>query len=120
MKKKKFLNIIIVLIAGFISGFFSSGGGMILVPAFIHILNMSEAEARSTSVFAILPMVIVSSIFYFNNSYIDWNIGIKCAIGGIIGGFIGSKMLKKIPDKYLKIFFIIFLGYSTIKLIFFS
>ena len=42
------------------------------------------------------------------------------AIGGIIGGFIGSKMLKKIPDKYLKIFFIIFLGYSTIKLIFFS
>lgn len=119
MKKFFIVNIIIGLISGIISGFFSSGGGMILVPAFIHILKMSEAEARSTSVFAILPMVIISSFFYFKNSYIDWNIGIKCAVGGIIGGFIGAKLLKKIPEKYLKIFFIIFLGYSSIKLIFF-
>lgn len=118
MKMKNFgINVIIGLISGIISGFFSSGGGMILVPAFIHILKMNESEARATSVFAILPMVIVSSIFYFNNSYIDWNIGIKCAIGGIIGGFIGAKLLKKIPDKVLKIAFIIFLAYSSFKFI---
>ena len=92
MKKK----IIIGLIAGLVSGFFASGGGMILVPAFIYFLNFKESEARATSVFAILPMVIASGFFYYNNNFIDWNIGIKCAIGGILGRLYRLEIIKKI------------------------
>ena len=110
-------KILVGLIGGFISGLFAAGGGMIVVPAFIHIFKLEGAEARATSVFAILPMVIASGLLYYNNNYIDWNIGIKCAIGGIIGGFIGAKLLKKLPDKFLRIAFIIFLGYTSIKMI---
>ena len=73
--------------------------------------------ARATSIFAILPMVIASSVFYFKGNYIDWKIGILCAIGGIIGGYIGSKLLRKLSDKVLKISFIIFLFYVSIKMI---
>ncbi len=105
------------IIAGFISGLFAAGGGMIVVPALVHIFNLDEAEARATSVFAILPMVITSGLFYYNNNFIDWSIGIKCAIGGIIGGFIGAKLLKKLSDKILKITFIIFLSYVSIKMV---
>lgn len=105
------------IVAGFISGLFAAGGGMIVVPAFVHIFKLDEAEARATSVFAILPMVITSGIFYYSNNYVDWTIGIKCAIGGIIGGIIGSKLLKKLSDKVLKIIFIVFLIYVSIKMI---
>lgn len=73
--------------------------------------------ARATSVFAILPMVIASSFFYLKNNYIDWKIGVLCAIGGIAGGYIGSKLLKKLSDKILKISFIIFLAYVSIRMI---
>ena len=110
-------KIIIGFFAGLISGFFSAGGGMILVPSFIHILKMNEKEARATSIFSILPMVIVSGFFYMKGNYIDWSLGIKCAVGGIIGGYIGAKLLKKLSDKILKISFIIFLGYSSVKMI---
>ena len=55
---------IIGIVAGIISGLFSTGGGMIIVPAFIHLLNMEDTKARGTSVFCILPMVITSSIFF--------------------------------------------------------
>lgn len=105
------------IIAGFISGLFASGGGMIVVPAFVHIFKLEESEARATCIFAILPMVIASGLFYYNNNYVDWNIGIKCAIGGIIGGVIGAKILKKLSDKVLKIIFILFLGYVSIKMV---
>ena len=81
-------KISIGLIAGIISGLFAAGGGMIVVPALIHIFKLEDAKARATSVFAILPMVVVSGLFYYKNDYIDWNLGIKCAIGGIIGGII--------------------------------
>lgn len=110
-------NVLIGLSAGVVSGLFASGGGMIVVPAFINILKMDEPHARATSVFAILPMVIASSIFYFKNDYIDWRIGILCAIGGIIGGYVGTKLLRKLSDKFLKISFIIFLFYVSIKMI---
>ena len=112
-------KVVIGLLAGIISGFFSSGGGLILVPAFVHILKMDDKMARATSVFCIMPMVIVTAFFYNKNNFFQWDIGIKCAIGGIVGAFIGSKLLMKIDKKILKIMFIIFLLYSGIKIIFF-
>lgn len=113
------VKIVIGFIAGIISGLFASGGGLILVPAYVYIIKMSEEKARATSILSILPMVIVSSIFYFKFDNIDWWLGVKCAIGGLIGGAIGAKLLKKISPKILKLMFIIFLAYSAIRLVFF-
>lgn len=111
-------KIIIGILAGIISGLFSTGGGMIVVPALIYLLNMEDKKARGTSIFCILPMVITSGFFYYKSNYIDWNISILCAIGGMIGGYIGAKVLKKIPVPYLKIVFTIFLIYASYKMIF--
>ena len=102
------------LIAGLISGLFAAGGGMIVVPALIHIFKLEDSKARATSVFAI---VIASGIFYYRNDYINWSLGIKCAIGGIIGGIIGAKLLNKISTRTLRILFVIFLIYTSIKMI---
>lgn len=92
-------------------------GGMIAVPAFIHLFNMNDAEARATSIFTILPMVIVSGFVYYKGQYIDWNLGIKCALGGIIGGYLGAVILKKFSNRVLRILFIIFLIYVSIRMI---
>ena len=113
-----FKKIIIGFSAGIISGLFASGGGMILVPAFMYLLKMEDVESRATSIICILPMVIASGIFYYKNNYIDWYLGITCAIGGIIGGIVGAKLLNKLPEIYLKIAFTIFLIYSSCKMIF--
>jgi len=118
MMKKEFLyQLFIGIFAGIVSGLFASGGGMILVPAFIYILKINEVEARATSVLCILPMVVTSGIFYYRNNYIDWKIGILCAIGGIVGGIVGAKLLNKLPTKYLKIAFTLFLIYASFKMI---
>lgn len=104
-------KIIIGLLAGIICGLFGTGGGMILVPAFVYILNVEPKKSRATSLCCMLVMVITSSIFYYKNNYINWQIGALCAIGGIIGGYVGAKILKKVPDYILKIAFICFLIY---------
>ena len=112
-----FKKVLIGICAGIISGLFSTGGGMILVPAFVYLLNVKETRARGTSVFCILPMVITSSLFYYKDNFIDWKIAILCAIGGTIGGFIGAKLLKKLPVKVFKIMFIIFLIYASYNML---
>ena len=111
---------IIGIIAGIINGFFASGGGMILVPAFIYFFDLKETEARASSIFCILPMVITSGFFYYQNNYINWKAGLLCSIGGVVGGYVGAKLLKKIPDKFLKIAFTFFLSYVSIRFSFFT
>lgn len=111
--KKFFIGIL----AGFICGIFSAGGGLILVPAFTNMLKIEDKKARATSIFAILPMVITSSIIYFRNNLIDWRVAFYCGIGGGVGGAIGAILLKKLPVKVLKITFIVFLIYTSVKFI---
>lgn len=108
-------SIVIGIMAGFISGFFSTGGGMLLVPTFLYFLKMEDKKARATAALCILPMVVTSGIFYYQNNYMDWKIGLLCATGGIVGGYIGAKLLKKLDAKYFKLAFICFLVYTSIK-----
>ena len=110
-------KIIIGMLAGIVSGLFSTGGGMILVPAFMYWLRLDATKSRGTSLFCILPMVITSSFFYYKGNFIDWKIAILCAIGGAIGGFVGAKLLKKLPVKVFKITFILFLIYASYNML---
>ena len=110
-------KILVVFFTGLISGLFAAGGGMILIPILTHKMNLDEKTARATGIYSILPMVITSSFFYYKNKYFDFNIGVKCMIGGIIGGIIGVKILEKLSNKTLSKILIIFLIYSSIRLI---
>ena len=115
---KKYMRLSLIgFIAGLISGFFSTGGGLILVPAFLYLLGIDSQKARGTSVFCILPMVLTSSIFYYKGNFINWNAAILCGIGGSVGGYIGAKLLRRLPEKYLKIAFTLFLIYVSLKMI---
>ncbi|MBP3597230.1 MAG: sulfite exporter TauE/SafE family protein [Clostridia bacterium] len=117
MKKNRFLEIIVIIATGFISGFFGAGGGLLLVPFFIHWLKLDEVKSRANSILIILSMVIVSGIIYLKNNYIDYNLSIKCAIGGIVGSFIGSKLLVCLNKNILNLLFIAFLIYSGMKIV---
>ncbi len=111
-------KIIIGILAGIICGLFGTGGGMILVPTFVYMLKVEPRKARATSLCCMLVMVITSSIFYYKNNYINWQVGLLCAIGGIAGGYLGAKLLRKVPDYILKIIFICFLVYASYSMIF--
>ena len=113
MRKK----IIIGLFSGFITGLFATGGGTILVPAFVYLLKMDEKGARATSICCVLPAAIISFLFYVKERYFDIKLSLICAVGGTIGAILGAKLLNKLPDKILKICFTIFLVYVSIRFI---
>lgn len=113
-------KILIGMIAGIVSGLFGSGGGLVLIPAYSMAFHTTEKETKSLSIFCILPMVVVSSIFYFFNNQINWSLTFKCIVGEVLGSLIGSKLLNVLNPKYLKIIFILFLLYASIRMLFFT
>ena len=87
---------------------FGSGGGLILLPYMTILLKKDEVQARATTILCIFYLVLICTFFYYNENILDWNITIRCAFGGIVGGFIGTKLLNNLDKKLLQISFIIY------------
>jgi len=135
MKKSIFLVIIAGFLAGIVSGLFGAGGGMILVPFMTLILKEEEVSSRATTIMCIFFMVLTSRTLVLKDArtvvagpkkelFINTTGNSGMATGGtgdvlagIIGGIIGSKLLIKLDKNILKILFIIFLIYASIKMI---
>lgn len=109
------MTYIIGLIGGFISGFFGAGGGLVIHPALTKVLKLDEYKSRGTTLITVFPAILIASIFYASYNYFDWNVAIKVALGGCIGGFTGAKIMKKISKFYLALIFDVFLICISIK-----
>lgn len=95
-------SVIIGLITGLANGLFGSGGGTIAVPSMILLLNTEDRKAHATAIAIILPLTIISSIFYVRSGYINMDITWKAIIGGMAGGFVGAKLLNVCPVNLLR------------------
>ncbi|NRA10664.1 MAG: sulfite exporter TauE/SafE family protein [Crocinitomicaceae bacterium] len=110
--------IIIGLCAGVLSGFVGVGGGVIIVPALIYVLGMSQYEAQGTSLFVLLlPVGILAVMNYSKEASINWKFGLIISLTFVVGGFVGSKIALKINPAYVKLIFGVLMAYVSIKMI---
>lgn len=107
--KQNFKDIIISigagLFVGFANGFLGAGGGMLLVPILTLLLKMESKVAHSTAVFIIAPICLISGLTYLFKGVVDYSILLPVAIGTIIGGVIGTKILKNLKNDCINIIF---------------
>jgi len=111
--------IAIGLTAGILSGFVGIGGGLLIVPALIFFLGMSQFESQGTSLAMMLPPIgILAVLNYSKSGEVNWKYAMILAIVFIIGGYIGSKItLTLSPYLVRKIFGVLMLA-AAFKLIF--
>lgn len=105
-------------LTGVINGFFGSGGGVIAVLMLKSICKLDDKKAHGTSVFVIMFLCIFSGFLYVSEGKINIADVIWYLPGGIIGGALGAKLLKKIKPDVLKILFGIVMIYSGIRMFF--
>jgi uncharacterized protein len=112
---------VIGVLAGVLSGMFGVGGGMIIVPALMYFMHMSQHEAQGTSVgLMLLPIGILAASEYYKTGNLNVNYGLIIAVGFVFGGYIGSKISLNISGPMLKKIFGVLMFFVSVKLIFFS
>lgn len=113
-----FINTIIGLFSGFVNGLFGSGGGILLIPILNNIGKTEEHKSHATALAIIFFLTTTSSIFYVSSGIYDTNLTIKVAIGSIIGGYIGAKLLSKVTGKFLRITFGLIMIIAALRMVF--
>jgi uncharacterized membrane protein YfcA len=92
-----------------ISAFIGVGGGFLYVPYLTSIVGLPMFVVAGTSALAVLISMITSITTYITQAGagIDWSlVGIQL-VGIFIGSMIGPRTAKYIPDKWLKLLFIV-------------
>lgn len=105
-------------ISGIVNGLFGAGGGTVTVLALTLFFDISQHKAQATAISIILPLSIISGFIYYKNGFTTLDVTLKVALGGIVGSYIGSNALNKIPPKYLRKMFGLFMVLAAIRMVF--
>jgi uncharacterized protein len=111
---------IIGLVAGFFSGLFGVGGGVIIVPLLIMLAQFDQRRASGTSLTAILPTAVAGAAGYAVRGEVDWIAAICIAAGAVVGSFIGAWLLHRLPQGVLRWIFIVFLVLMAARMALFA
>lgn len=91
------------LVAGVFAGMFGIGGGLIIVPALIFLLKMSELEAIATSLAALIPPVgLLGAAEYYSKGYIHVRYAALIAVGLFVGALFGARIMIGLPPHIIR------------------
>ena len=103
---------------GVANGLFGGGGGMIAVPM-LQNTGLSEKRAHATAILLILPVSLLSFIFYVWKGLYDFSVLIPTAIGVTAGGALGAWLLGKLPVKTVNLIFAFLQAAAGVSMFFF-
>lgn len=102
--------LIIGLAAGILSGIAGVGGGVIVIPALVFAMGLTQFEAQGTSLAMMIPPIgIMAAYNYYQNGFINWKYALVLAVFFIIGGYLGSKFILNVPEGFVKKGFAVFI-----------
>ncbi len=122
---KSFLILILSgFIVGFASGYFGIGGGFLIVPGLLFGGGLNILQAVGTSLLSVGTFGVITAGRYAISGDLNIIISALFVVGGIFGGWIGSRLAGMVPKRRLTqifaiivilvAFYIMYQNYSVI------
>ncbi len=106
MKMSTSLLLILIgigLLTGFMAGMLGIGGAIIMIPALVFLLGLSQQSAQGTSLAVMLPPIgIIAAYNYYKAGEVNFKFALILAAFFLVGSFFGSKLALTIPQPMLK------------------
>lgn len=93
------------LFTGVLSGLMGVGGGIVMVPAMIYLMGLSQKMAQGISLAAIIPVSISGTLIHARHGNVRTDVGYWLVIGGVAGGLIGAQLAQVLPNFALRAVF---------------
>jgi uncharacterized protein len=95
--------IVIGIITGVMAGMLGIGGAIIMIPALVFLLGISQQTAQGTSLAVMLPPIgIIAAYNYYKAGQVNIRFALILAVFFLVGSYFGSKLALTIPQNVLK------------------
>jgi uncharacterized membrane protein YfcA len=102
------------VVAGGLSGLLGIGGGVIMVPAFVHFVRMEVKAAIATSLVCVGLFAIPGAITHALLGHVDWRVAAALIVGVIPGARIGASLAIRATDRRLRVTVATFLAITAV------
>jgi hypothetical protein len=110
--------IVIGIITGVMAGMLGIGGAIIMIPALVFLLGISQQAAQGTSLAVMLPPVgIIAAFNYYKAGQVNIRFAVILAVFFLVGSYFGSKLALNLPQTLLKKIFGILLLLVAVKML---
>ncbi len=100
------LLLLVGLVAGILSGLVGIGGGIVIVPALVYLLGVSQHTAQGTTLaMFLIPVGILGVYNYYKAGFVDIKTALIIGSTFVIGSYFGSKLAVSLDkDTVRKVF----------------
>lgn len=106
------------MFSGAMSGIFTVGGGLIVVPALVSLFGVKQTRAQGMGLALAAPGALIALVAYAQEGHVGWSIGLPMALGGILSVSWGVKLAHQFPQARLRMLFsAVLLGTAAMMLI---
>lgn len=102
---------------GVMSALFGVGGGILMVPFMVLVLDETQHLAEGTSLLVIVATAIVGTYGHAKHGYVSFRNAALLAAGGIGGSVLGALLALETPGETLRRLFATLVVYSGTRLI---
>ncbi len=97
------IYIAIGLVAGLVGGFLGLGGGIVIVPAFVFLLGLTQHQAQGTALAMMVPPItFLAALRYYHAGNVKIGIAALACLGFVAGGLLGAHFAQQLPTLLLK------------------
>jgi uncharacterized protein len=98
------------VLTGVLSALFGVGGGLVMVPFMVLVLDSSQHLAEGTSLVVIVPTAIAGVVSHLRRRYVLFGHAALVAAGGLAGAYLGADLALRIEADALTQSFAAFLA----------
>ena len=103
---------------GVTSALFGVGGGIVMIPFMVLVLEMTQHVSEGTSLLVIVPTALVGTIAHSRHGSIDRRAVAALAAGGVVGALIGALVGLELPGGTLQRMFAVVTAIAGARLIY--
>jgi len=94
------------LIAGVLGGLLGVGGGFVMVPLQVLLLDVKPVRANAASLAAIVPISIAAATVYYiggsgGHPAVDLRFAGLLVVGGVLGAYAGARLAARLSGVWL-------------------
>jgi uncharacterized protein len=95
------IALMLSLCVGLLSSMLGIGGGIVHVPAMIHVLGFPAHVATATSQFVLAITAGAGVLEYVRRALVDWHLALPLGLGVVIGAQVGAHFSHRVKGKRL-------------------